>query len=140
MPFREKSAWIMTIILIVLGAAYFYVVAGIWSETGQLGAPMLPLVIIYTVCLTGLAILGHVVIAIFAPRDANAAVDERERRILERAGHYSSYILGFGVILSLGYYLLTRNGDLLFYAVFASLMLGQIMEYVLQIVFYRSTV
>ena len=42
--------------------------------------------------------------------------------------------------MSLGFYLLSRNGDLLFYSVFASLMLGQLMEYVFQIVFYRTSV
>lgn len=138
MPFREKSAWIMSFVLLALGLAYFYAVGAIGSQSGQLAAPMLPLVIAYTVCLVLLAIVGHIVIAALAPRDANAAADERERRIFERAGHFSSYILGAGIVMSLGYYLLSRDGDLLFYAVFASLMLGQIMEYVFQIIFYRT--
>lgn len=140
MPFREKSAWIMAVSLLLLGAAYFYVVAAIWSESGELAAPMLPLVVVYTICLTVLAIIGHTAIAILAPKEANAAADERERRIFDRAGNYSSYFLAVGVVLSLGLYLFLRNGDLLFYSVFASLMLGQVMEYVLQIVFYRSKV
>jgi len=140
MPFREKSAWIMSSVLLLLGAGYFYGVSAIWTDTGQLAAPMLPLVIVYTVCLIVLAIAGHVAIAIFAPRDANLAADERERMIFDRAGHYSSYVFGAGIILSLGLYLVLRSGDLLFYMVFASLMAGQIMEYVLQIVFYRTSV
>lgn len=140
MPFREKSAWIMSFLLAALGAAYFYVVATIWSESGQLAAPMMPLVIAYTVCLSALAIIGHIAIALVAPRDANASADERERRIFQRAGHYSSYFFAAGVVLSLGSYLVVRNGDLLFYAVFASLMLGQIMEYVFHIVLFRSKV
>lgn len=140
MSFREKSAWIMSLALLALGLAYFYAVGAIWSESGQLAAPMLPLVIAYTVCLILLATIGHIAIAALAPRDANAAIDERERRIFERAGHYSSYVLGAGIVLSLGVYLVYRSGDLLFYTVFASLMLGQIMEYVLQIVFYRRPI
>jgi hypothetical protein len=141
MPFREKSAWIMSFLLAALGSAYFYMVATTtWSTSGQLAAPMLPLLIVYAVCLTAIAIVGHIAIAILAPKDATAAVDERERRIFERAGHYSSYFLAAGVLLSLGSYLFVGNGDLLFYAVFASVMLGQIMEYVFQIVFYRSAV
>lgn len=140
MPFREKSAWIMSSALLLLGLAYFYAVGSIWSESGQLAAPMLPLVIVYTGGLILLAMIGHVAIAALAPRDANAAVDEREQLIFDRAGNYSSYVMGAGVVMSLGLYLLSRNGDLLFYSVFASLMLGQFMEYVFQIVFYRTSV
>ncbi len=77
--------------------------------------------------------------AILAPKEANAAADERERSIFDRAGHYSSYFMGAGVVMSLGAYMFVRSGDLLFYTVFASLMVGQIMEYVFQIVFYRTT-
>ncbi|MGI9238704.1 MAG: hypothetical protein ACR2QZ_15000 [Woeseiaceae bacterium] len=140
MPFHEKSAWIMAFLLALLGAAYFYNVIEIWSGTGQLVAPMLPLVVVYTISLVVLAAGGHAVIAVLAPKEANAATDERERLIFDRAGHYSSYVIGAGIVLSLGLYLLLHNGDLLFYMVFASLMMGQIMEYVFQITFYRTSV
>jgi len=140
MPFKEKSAWIMAFLLISVGAAYFYVVAFISSESGQLATPLLRLIVLYTVCIVILSVIGHTVIAILAPKDANAATDERERSILDRAGHYSSYFTGVGVVMSLGAYLFLRSGDLLFYTVFASLMVGQIMEYVFQIIFYRTSV
>jgi hypothetical protein len=87
-----------------------------------------------------LAIVGHIVIAALAPKDADVPVDERERHIFNRAGHYSSNVFGAGILLSLGIYLLSNNGDLLFYAVFASLMAGQIAEYILQILFYRTSI
>jgi uncharacterized membrane protein (DUF485 family) len=140
MPFKEKSAWIMAVLLTVLGVAYFYIVAAISSETGELATPMLRLIVVYTICLIILSAVGHTVIGILAPKEANAAADERERSIFHRAGHYSSYFIGAGVVMSLGAYLFVRSGDLLFYTVFASLMLGQIMEYVFQIVFYRTSV
>lgn len=140
MAFKEKSAWIMTILLVSLGAAYFYVVAAISSESGQLATPLLRLIVVYTVCIIILSTVGHAVIAILAPKDANAVTDERERGIFDRAGHYSSYVTGVGVVMSLGTYLFLRSGDLLFYTVFASLMAGQIMEYVFQILFYRTSV
>lgn len=140
MPFREKSAWIMAFLLVSLGAAYCYVVAAISSESGQLATPLLRLIVVYTACLILLTAVGHAVIAILAPKDAYAATDERERGIFDRAGHYSSYFVGVGVVMSLGAYLVLRSGDLLFYTVFASLMVGQIMEYVFQIIFYRTSV
>ena len=140
MPFREKSAWIMSFSLLLVGMFYFYAVAVIWSQSGQLAQPMLPLVFAYTVCLVVLSIVGHVAIAILAPKDANARPDERERQIFNRAGRYSSFVIASGIVISLGLYLISHNGDLLFYTVFASLMIGQVMEYAFQIILYRTSV
>ena len=138
MAFQEKSAWIMTLALLIGGLFYFGLVVLISNGMEQLAPPLLPLIVIYTIILVALAIVGHVLIAIMTPKEANAPLDERERQIQYRAGHWSGYVIGFGVIVSLGSYLFTRNGDLLFYAVFASLMLSALTEYVSQIVLYRT--
>jgi hypothetical protein len=42
--------------------------------------------------------------------------------------------------MSLGLYLFSYDGNLLFYCVFGSLMISQLVEYGLQIVLYRTTV
>lgn len=140
MPFREKSAWIMSIILLLAGAFYFYAVAMIWSDSGQLARPTLPRVVAYTACLVVMSVVGHVAIALLAPRDANARPDERERQIFSRAGRYSSFVIASGIVMSLGLYLLSHDGDLLFYTVLASLMIGQVIEYAIQIFLYRTSV
>ena len=85
----------------------------------------LRLVVAYTGILVAIAIVGHIIAAAMAPKEANATLDERERLIAIRAGHYSSYIFGLGVITSLGTYVVSGSGDLLFYMVFASLMVAQ---------------
>lgn len=87
-----------------------------------------------------LSIVGHVAIAALAPKDANARPDERERQIFNRAGHYSSYVIASGIVMSLGLYFYSHDGDLLFYTVFGSLMIGQITEYAFQIFLYRNSV
>ncbi|MDJ0919077.1 MAG: hypothetical protein QNJ05_15060 [Woeseiaceae bacterium] len=138
MPFREKSAWIMSVALLFGGAFYFFAVLSGSSAAGGLISPNIPLIVIYTVCLVVIATAGHIVIAMLAPKDANAPVDEREQQIFIRAGHYSSYLIGLGIVLSLGLYIVGGSGDLLFYTVFASLMIGQTAEYLLQILFYRT--
>ncbi|MDJ0760983.1 MAG: hypothetical protein QNJ19_16430 [Woeseiaceae bacterium] len=138
MPFHEKSAWIMSAALVLGGGFYFFAVASGSSAAGALISPNIPLIVVYTVCLVVIATVGHIVIAVLAPKDANARVDEREQQIFVRAGHYSSYILAIGVLLSLGLYVMGGRGDLLFYTVFASLMIGQTAEYLLQILFYRT--
>jgi hypothetical protein len=140
MAFHEKSAWIMSLALLLGGIFYFGVVARISSELGHLVPPMLPLVAVYTAVLIAVAIAGHIVIALMAPKEASARLDERERLLAVRAGHHSGSIFGAGVVVSLGLYLFSYDGNLLFYCVFGSLMVSQIAEYGLQIVLYRTTV
>ena len=140
MAFHEKSAWIMSLALLLGGIFYFGVVARISSAVGHLAPPMLPLVAVYTGILVVVAIAGHIVIALIAPKEASASLDERERQLAVRAGHHSGVVFGAGVILSLGLYLFSYNGNLLFYCVFGSLMISQLVEYSLQIVLYRTTV
>ena len=140
MPFQEKSAWIMSIALLLGGVSYFVVVASTSSGIGELAPPILPLVAVYTIILIIVAIVGHIVVAVLAPKDANTSVDERERKIFDRAGHLSGYLFGAGVILSLGLYLLSNDGHLLFYGVFASLMISQLAEYAVRIFLYRTAV
>lgn len=140
MPFREKSAWIMSAALISGGIFYFRAVLSAWSGSGQLVSPGLPLILTYTGILVVIAIVGHIVAVAFAPNDADAPVDEREKKIFIRAGHYSSYVIAAGIVVSLGLYVFSNSGDLLFYTVFASLLMGQIVEYLFQILYYRTAV
>ena len=140
MSFQEKSAWVMSLALLLGGAFYFGVVMSMSLELGQLARPLLPLVAVYSVILIIVSILGHILVASLAPRDANAPLDERERRIFDRAGHVSGYVFGSGVVISLGLYLLSYSGDVFFYSIFASLMIGQLTEYALRIYLYRAAV
>jgi hypothetical protein len=140
MPFREKTAWIMSAALIVGGFSYFGAIVSDWSGSGQLASPMFRPTLIFTACLVAIAIVGHIAIAILTPKDADAPLDERERQIFNRAGHYSAYVMGVGIVMSLALYVFTKSGDLLFYTAFASLLIGQVVEYFLQILFYRTSV
>lgn len=140
MAFHEKSAWIMSLALLLGGIFYFGAVARISSETGHLVPPMLPLLAVYTQLLIAMAIAGHIVVAVTAPKEAGGPLDERERQLTTRAGHHSGYVFAAGVIISLGLYLFSYDGHVLFYCVFGSLMLSQLVEYALQIVSYRTTV
>lgn len=140
MAFQEKSAWVMAAALILGGIFYFLAVNSLTAELGHLAPPILPIVVVYTIILILVAILGHIIVAMTAPKEADAPLDEREQTILTRAGHYSSYLLGAGVLLSLGGYLVFRSGDALFYGVFASLMVSQLLEYVIRIFYYRATI
>jgi len=140
MPFREKSAWIMSAALSAGGLVYFRPVVSAWSESGELISPGLPLLLTYAGFLVAIAVVGHIVAVALAPNDADAPADERERQIFDRAGHYASYVFAAGIVISLGLYIFSNSGDLLFYTVFTSLLAGQIVEYLFQILFYRTSV
>jgi uncharacterized membrane protein (DUF485 family) len=137
MSFHEKSAWIMSLSLLLGGALYFILVSSMSAEAGALPAPAVPALVVYTLLLVVLAIVGHLVVAIMAPGAANNPPDEREHRIVARASHISRYVIASGAVLSLMLYLVTHSGDLLFYGVLASLMIAQLSEYLLQIIFIR---
>ncbi len=139
MSFKEKSAWVMLLGLLISGLFYLATVL-MMSKDGQLAPPIMPILIVYTIILTVIAIAGHVIIALFAPKEANAKTDEREQLIVDKSGYLSSQVFAFGVILSLMYYLVSYNGPLLFYSAFASLILAQMLEYVMQIYFLRRTI
>jgi len=137
MAFQEKSAWVMSVSLVLGGLYYFGVVKTITAEIGQLAPPFMPTLVLYTIILVVVAIVGHIAIAVLGPKEANAPLDEREKAIFHRASHLSGYLFGAGVLLSLGVYLYSYSGDALFYGVFASLMISQLAEYVFRILFYR---
>lgn len=77
MSFNEKSAWIMTLALLMGGVIYFGVVLSASLQLQELASPTLPLVAAYTVVLVLVAIIGHVLAAIYAPAEASAVPDER---------------------------------------------------------------
>ncbi|MEO0574018.1 MAG: hypothetical protein AAF004_01055, partial [Pseudomonadota bacterium] len=124
----------------VSGVFYGRAVADMSMALGNLAPPTLPLLIKYTIILIVFAVVGHIIVALARPSEADDMVDERDRVVIDKAGHWSGYILGFGVISGLFMYMFSYSGSVLFYTVFGSLMLAQFAEYVFQIVLYRWSV
>lgn len=137
MSFREKSAWLMVIILIIAGANYFLQIYWLSNAAGQVIPPIAPMTIAYIILIVIAAIIGHAVIALIAPTEANAPMDEREKRIEHRAGNWSGMILCVGAIAGLIHFSVNADGNLLFHIIVGSLLVAQISEYVSQIWFYR---
>lgn len=137
MPFREKSAWLMTIALCLASASYAAIVVKLSEGLERLAPPLLPLIVVFTIALATFSIGGHILIAVLAPKDASAPLDERDRAIGARAGAWSGYVFATGVAFALGHYLMFRAGDALFYGVFAGWTLAQVSEYAFQIALYR---
>ena len=130
MSFREKSAWVMALVLLLVGAFYIKLVAadGVPPE-----AAALPFVVGVVV----LSIVAQIVLAIASPREATSPADERERVAIDRAAHFSSYVLAIGVLVGLGSFMLDGVGSRMFHIVLTCLILSQIAEYGAQVFFFR---
>lgn len=137
MSFREKTAWVMMIILTGAGLWYFRMIY-IASSAMDGVAPIIPAFLVaYVILIIIASIILMSVIAVASPDEANAPADEREKILQDKAGNWSGYILGFGVIAGIIHYSVNADGNLLAQLCFGSLMLSQIGEYALQIWFYR---
>ena len=140
MSFHEKSAWVMGLIMIAGMAFYFRTVAAMSEGLEQLAPPVLPLVIVYIVVIVVLSIIGHILIAVSRPSEADDMMDERDKLVAARAGNIAGLVLGIGLISALGGYLINYDGNQLFHAAFGALMVSQIAEYAARIVYYRAGV
>lgn len=110
------------------------------AALGEIAPPLVPIIVVYIVVLTLIAIFGHAIVAALAPKEADAAIDERDRLIVFRAGSSSGVVLATGIVCAMGYYLVTYSGNALFHGVLASLMVAQLAEYLHQVVLYRTAV
>lgn len=138
MAFHEKSAWIMATGLLFGAFVYAGAVRALSVDLGTLAPPTLAPLIGFAVLLVLIAVVGHIAIAVMNPSEAESSLDERETRVVQRAGYWSSYVLATGIVLSLGSYLIVVNGEWLFYGVFGSLVLASFADYALQVVFFRT--
>ncbi len=124
-------------ILIVAGIYYFKMVAWASSALGEVSPPVIGFVIAYVMLVVIASIVAMSVLGVANHQEANAPADEREKRALDKAGHWSGYVMGFGMVTGLLHYSVLQDGNMLFHVAFGSLMLSQIAEYGLQIWFFR---
>jgi hypothetical protein len=137
MSFREKTAWAMALILTAAGFFYFDKVVRISAALGETAPPMIGLVIAYVVMIVIASVIVMSVLAGTSAKEADAPADERERRIQDRAGNWSGYVLAVPLLGALWHFSVNMDGNMLFHLSFLSLMVSQIAEYVFQIVLYR---
>ena len=140
MSFREKSAWISFVLLLVM--------AGIWAWTvvqmanGQL-EPRRMLWIAHDVLLAFvvLQIVLHGVIFLQAPRDARTPKDERERLIELRATRIAFYVLVVGALLSIWISHVPGIGDRgMGHGIISSVLLAWLVKLGGEIIYYRRGV
>jgi hypothetical protein len=136
MSFREKSAWAMALLTAVAGLWYLQTLLSLSPSWAQTPAP-LGLLLGYVIGLVILSVIGQIVLALMSPGEADAPADERERAVLRRAGSWSRDVMTAGILAALAWFVAKGDGNLLFHMVFASLIIAQICEYLVQGILLR---
>ncbi|MCR9130553.1 MAG: hypothetical protein NXI12_13620 [Alphaproteobacteria bacterium] len=139
MSFQEKSNLAMTAIFVLAYSAYaVHVLPPALEGTASMEGvgPYLFAAVLFLV-IGG--IVAHILIAVTAPNEADAA-DERDRLIEMRADARSSYVLGTGAILALGLALTEQPLFWIVHAILAGLVLSEIAKGVLRAIDYRRGV
>ena len=98
MSFREKSAWISFVLIVLVFGPYFWLVGRSFAGVGHVHAgTQFALITVFIV----LEIVVHIAIAIQSPRDARAPKDEREVLIDLKATRTAFYVLFAGTLISI---------------------------------------
>ena len=138
MSFREKSAWVMTIVMTLAGVYYLHLFT---KASAALGASPPPAIVIpYIILIIIASIIAQSTIAVSSPTEANAPADERERTVQHRAGNWSGIVLSVCIVIAAGHFLVYADGNMLFHLIMGAMMVAQIAEYIFQIALFRSRV
>jgi hypothetical protein len=142
MSFREKSAWITLITLILMSLLWAAHMP--WWQAFTLAPDPNPIVfhalVLATISFVVIVVVAHIVVAILAPRDANARADEREQLIGLKATRLSAYVYA-GLSLSSVFLIhLGANEIGLAYFLVASLAIAEMVSCVARILYHRRGV
>ncbi len=134
MSFREKSAWISLILILVVFGPYFWLVARAVSGVDHVHFGMqFAMIGVFIV----LEIVVHVAIAIQSPREARAPRDERENLIDLRATRAAFYVLLVGTFASIMALHVPMTVWTLSQLVLLSIVIAELVKFASQIVFFR---
>jgi hypothetical protein len=137
MSFREKSAWISLVLILLVFGPYFWLVGqSLAGRTHVHGGTQFALILLFVV----LEIVVHIAVAIQSPRDAEAPTDEREDLIDLRATRMAFYVLFGGALMSIFTLHFPVNVWTLSQFVLFSIVIAELVKFASQIVFYRRGV
>ena len=145
MSFHEKSNALMLGAMVLVYGAYFMVVLGLPALNGadiDVNARLAMsngLMLASVVALVALAIVGHILIAVLAPKDADKH-DERDKLIEMRGDQRGGFVMAFGALCAMGLAMLATPHFWIVNVILAGLVLGEIVKAVSKIIDYRRGV
>ena len=140
MSFREKSAWI-SLLSILVSFGYYFTALGRSLYDGQ--GPARYFVGVLVACIIGqvaMQVVLHIVAAVQAPKEARAAKDERERLIELKSLRIAFYVLVVGVLLVAGSMHVGAGKVLMANGILLALVLAELVRCSGQIVYFRRGV
>jgi uncharacterized membrane protein len=142
MSFREKSAWITLITLLLMSlvwATHFP-----WGSALTLAPDPNPFVfhalVLATISFVVIVVVAHIVVAVLAPREANARADEREQLIGLKATRLGAYVYAALSMSSVFLIHLGANEIGLAYFLVVSLVIAEIVNCAARIIYHRRGV
>jgi len=140
MSFREKSAWVTLISILLVSLFYFTHVGSSWFRPAP-GDWAIHLIGISVIIFVAIEVIAHVVLWVRFPKDARTPRDEREQLIelkATRLGAYMYVLLSFLVIVAGPHHGMNGWGVALF--VLLAFVIAEIVNYTARIVYYRRGV
>lgn len=134
MSFREKSAWVSLILIVLVFGPYFWLVGRSFAGVAHVHAgTQFALIMLFVV----LEIVVHIAIAMQSPRDARAPKDEREILIDLMATRTAFYVLFAGALSSIFTMHFRLTVWQLSQLVLLSIVVAELVKYGRQIAFFR---
>ncbi len=138
MPYREKTAWLMLISIVLTFGPYFAIVlAGYIPEEAMPNLRQLALYGVVAVARMLIVGVGYLYLRRAFPQEARMPADERERAIGYRAKSLAYYVLIAGMIMVGGVMPFTSSGWTIVNAAFFMIVLAESVEYGVSILSYR---
>jgi cytochrome bd-type quinol oxidase subunit 2 len=133
MAWREKTAWITLVLMVIAYGTYFTLISGASLSTMS----MLKLFGAVTVLQVIAAVIATAVLAALSSDEARAKADERDRAVARRGASIAYFVLIVGVI-TVGVIMPFRDsGQRLINAALFALVAAETVRYVTVVVSYR---
>jgi hypothetical protein len=134
MSFREKSAWISLLLIVLVFGPYFWLVGRSFMGLAHVHAgTQFALITLFV----ALEIALHIAIALQSPRDARAPKDEREILIDMRATRVAFYVLFGGALFAIFTMHFRLNVWQLSQMVLLAIVIAELVKFATQIVLFR---
>lgn len=140
MSFREKSAWITLVTIVFVSLLFVLHMPPPWSLAPRPNFFMFHVLLMSVGAFVVIEIVAHVVVALRAPRDAKAPLDERDRLIAWKARSIAYYVAAVLSFVSASLIHLGANQIALAWCILVSFVVSQAVNYVARIIYYRRGV
>ena len=137
MSFREKSAWISFVVILIVFGFYFadyaaHLLRPAYPHHHYFGMFLLGVVLVVI-----LEVVLHIVVAIRSPSDANAPRDERDRLVNLKAARIAFYVLLTLAFLTIGTMHMGASAVFMGNCIFFAIWVAELSRFGSQIVLYR---